>query len=85
MVKKLMARRNGEAFWCEVVNEEVLIHLRNRRVGGFNGREKPFVQCDQCDCQYVDNNVPPCPLSLGMFAGEIEKREERKRERLAWG
>jgi hypothetical protein len=68
-------------FECQVVSESVMIHLTNRRVGGFDGEEQPFVQCDQIHCQYVDENQAPCPLSLEMFADEINQREERARQR----
>ena len=68
-------------FECNVVNETVSICLRNRRVGGFNGIEVAVVQCDQSECQYVDENIPPCPLSLDLFADELEERKERARER----
>ena len=68
-------------FDCSVVSETVSIRLRNRRVGGFNGDELPFVQCDQADCQYVDENKAPCPLSLDLFADELDERKERARLR----
>ena len=68
-------------FECNVVNETVSICLRNRHVGGFNGIEVAVVQCDQSECQYVGENVPPCPLSLDLFADELEERKERARER----
>lgn len=69
------------AFTCSVVNEEVSICLRSRRTGGFTSDDELFVQCDQSDCQYVDENRPPCPLTLELFGEEIEEREERARER----
>jgi len=56
-------------FWCPVVSEPVLIRLtrlnRLMQPGGL------FVQCNQADCQYVEANVPPCPLHVSMFAEEI--------------
>jgi len=70
-----MAARNSRQFECTVVNETVQIQLRNRKVGGFGGQEELFVQCDQSDCQYVDENAPPCPLTVALFADEIEERE----------
>ena len=70
-----------KTFECCVVNETVSIRLRNRRVGGFGGEELAFVQCDQADCQYVDKNEPPCPLSLQLFSDEIDERKERARMR----
>jgi hypothetical protein len=68
-------------FDCEVVQETVSIRLRNRRVGGFRGTDEPFVQCDQRDCQYVEENAPPCPLTLALFADELDARRERAKER----
>jgi hypothetical protein len=65
---------------CTVVNESVRIKLKSRRSGGFSGPSVPFVQCDQQECQYVDENVPPCPLHPDMFADEIAENERRKRE-----
>ena len=57
-------------FWCPVVSEPVLIRLTrlNRLVppGDYY-----FVRCNQTDCQYVEANVPPCPLHVAMFTEEI--------------
>jgi len=75
-----MAARK-QPFECSVVNETVGIRLRNRHVGGFSGSEQPFVQCDQIDCQYAAENDPPCPLSLALFADELDERKERARVR----
>ncbi len=61
-------------FWCEVVSEMVLIRLR--RPGGFGRRRGNFVQCNQTDCQYADENKPPCPLHVDMFTEEIRAAEE---------
>ena len=56
-------------FWCPVVSEAVLIRLtRPSRLMQPTGY---FVQCNQVDCQYVEANVPPCPLHVDMFAEEI--------------
>lgn len=69
-------------FECTVVSEVVQIHLRKRRGKGFGGEDHHFVQCDQLDCQYVDENKPPCPLNLEMFEDEIrEWQEQRQRSR----
>jgi hypothetical protein len=63
----------GQAFWCPVVSEAVVIRLkRPGRLGAGSGY---FVQCNQVDCQYVDANVPPCPLRVDMFADEIKAAE----------
>jgi hypothetical protein len=39
------------------------------------------VQCNQTDCQYVDENKPPCPLTAAMFADEIKAAEEARAQR----
>jgi hypothetical protein len=64
-----MARAQQREFWCPVVSETVLIRLR--RPAGLSGQPGYFVQCNQVDCQYVEENKPPCPLNAGMFAVEI--------------
>lgn len=73
-----MARNKSRRFHCDVVNEEVQIRLVRRRGRGFCAEALYFVQCDQADCQHVDENVPPCPLRLEMFADEMgqENAEE---------
>jgi hypothetical protein len=38
---------------------------------GRTGPDAQFVQCNQLDCQYADENRPPCPLSVVLFADEI--------------
>lgn len=71
-----VSRGPAQEFWCKVVSETVLIRLR--RPGGFGRRQEYFVQCNQPDCQYVDENKPPCPLYVGMFAGEIRAAREAR-------
>jgi hypothetical protein len=72
-------RGKGREFWCEVVCERVQIRLRRWR--GFGRPSGYFVQCDQADCQYVEENKPPCPLHVGMFADEIRAAEEDREAR----
>jgi hypothetical protein len=72
-------RGKGREFRCEVVSERVTIRLRRWR--GFGRPPGYFVQCDQVDCQYVDENKPPCPLHIGMFADEIRNAEEEREAR----
>lgn len=62
-----MSRIKNKPFQCDVVNEIVQISLRKRRGRGFDGESHDFVQCDQADCQYVDENVPPCPLTPSLI------------------
>ncbi|MBK6849416.1 MAG: hypothetical protein IPG96_18420 [Proteobacteria bacterium] len=76
-----MAARKRQPFECPVVHETVQIQLRTRHPGRFSGADHPYVQCDQRDCQHVDSNVPPCPLSLTMFAEELAEREAQARLR----
>jgi hypothetical protein len=75
-----MSRARAREFWCEVVSETVMIRLR--RPGGFGRPQGYFVQCDQTDCQYVDENKAPCPLNVGMFAEEIRTAEETRARRI---
>ena len=74
-----MARGRDKEFWCPVVSEMVMIRLK--RPGGFGRAPGYFVQCNQPDCQYVDENKPPCPLHVGMFADEIRAAEEARGRR----
>ena len=74
-----MSRSRPREFTCDVVSEQVQIRLR--RPGGFGRREGYFVQCNQTDCQYVDENKPPCPLNIGMFSDEIRAQEEARSHR----
>jgi hypothetical protein len=74
-----MSRRGEREFWCTVVSESVLIRLR--RADGFGPDRGHVVQCNQTECQYVDENVPPCPLHVGMFAEEIKAAEAARRSR----
>jgi hypothetical protein len=68
-----VSRAGKREFWCPVVSEHVLIRLR--RADGFGRQRGYFVQCDQSECQYVDENLPPCPLHTDMFAEEIKTAE----------
>lgn len=74
-----MSRSHAREFCCEVVSEMVLIRLR--RADGFGRPRGYFVQCNQTECQYVDENKPPCPLHVGMFAEEIRVAEEARGHR----
>jgi hypothetical protein len=58
-------------FHCTTVSETVSITLtRHRRFDGLRGGV--FVQCSERDCQYVDTNLPPCPLTVDLFATDAE-------------
>jgi hypothetical protein len=71
-------RSPSKRFRCDVVSEEVTISLRRRR--SLLGKGDLYVQCSETDCQYVDSNEPPCPLTLDLFAAEIAARERERRE-----
>lgn len=76
-----MGANNQREYQCSVVNETVRIHLRKKMKPGWMTQSEYFVQCDQLDCQYVDENCPPCPLSRSLFAEEIQERDELVRQR----
>ena len=76
-----MAKRREKDYFCTVVSEDVEIVLKNRASLIRKSKNELFVQCDQLECQYVDLNKAPCPLRLNLFAEEIEKREENRRDR----
>lgn len=76
-----MANRREKDYFCTVVSEDVKITLKNKRSISRESKDELFVQCNQSECQYVDLNQSPCPLRLDLFAEEIEKREEKRRER----
>ena len=49
-----------------------------RQRNSLRGDGKLFVQCSEVDCQYVDANEPPCPLTLDLFSDEIAERAARR-------
>ena len=65
-----------KSFRCDVISETVMIALRRRVV--FGGKGELYVRCSESDCQYVDANEPPCPLTLDLFAEEIRERETQR-------
>ncbi len=74
-----MTRKGGREFWCPVVSESVVIRLR--RADGFGRERGHVVRCNQTECQYVDENQPPCPLHVGMFAEEMKAMEAARSAR----
>jgi hypothetical protein len=62
----------SKSFRCTLISETVTIALQRRISLGATG--KLFVRCSERDCQYVDANEPPCPLTLDLFSAEIEQR-----------
>ena len=67
-----MPRTPTKSFDCGVISESVTISLRRRTSFGRLGAW--FVHCSEADCQYVDTNAPPCPLTLELFAAEVQER-----------
>ena len=76
-----MAYRRRKHYFCAVVSEDVKIALKNKSSIGRKSKNELFVQCNQAECQYVDLNQSPCPLRLDLFAEEIERREEKRRDK----
>ncbi len=74
-----MSRGHAREFWCAVVSETVRIRLK--RLSRFDGASTWFVQCNQEDCQYVEENKPPCPLDPAMFADEMRAAEDARASR----
>ena len=74
-----MSRSRPREFFCGVVSESVQIRLR--RPGGFGRPQGYFVQCNQTDCQYVDENKAPCLLTTALFADEIKAADEARAQR----
>jgi hypothetical protein len=77
--RAVVNRTPVKSFRCEVISETVTIALRRRTV--FGGRGPLFIRCSEVDCQYVDANEPPCPLTLDLFADEIREREAQRTQR----
>ena len=71
--EKPLRRRRPKDYFCTAVSEDVVIALKNKAPFSRELRNELFVQCNQIDCQYVDLNQAPCPLSLDLFAGEMKK------------
>lgn len=72
-----MSVKKQQDFMCEVVGEMVKIHLQTKVTAGWMSKGELFVQCDQSECQYVDVNEPPCPLTITLFEDEIRERKEK--------
>jgi hypothetical protein len=73
-----MTRMPSKSFQCPVVTEMVTITLQRRLSLGAKG--KLFIRCSERDCQWVDVNEPPCPLTLDLFSAEIEARTAPRAE-----
>ena len=78
--RKPLANLTEKDYFCTVISEDVKIALKNKASIGLNSKNELFVQCNQSECQYVDHNQSPCPLRLDLFAKEIKKQEEKRRD-----
>ena len=65
-------KNRSRPFHCEIAGKPVGIALRHG--GGLQEPANVYVRCDERDCQYVDLNVPPCPLRIDMFADGSDHR-----------
>src|SRR5512136_1008803 len=72
--RKPLGRRRKKDYFCALVSEDVEIALKNKAPFSSEPKNELFVKCNQLDCQYVDLNQAPCPLSLDLFAEEVGKR-----------
>jgi hypothetical protein len=71
--RKPLGKRRAKDYFCSVVSEDVEIALKNKpNFTSESSKNELFVQCNQLDCQYVDLNQFPCPLSLDLFTEEIK-------------
>lgn len=75
-----MLKGRRRDYFCNVVSEDVKLTLMNKRSMSLKFKKELFVRCDQSDCQYVEVNQHPCPLTLDLFSDEIERREAKSRD-----
>ena len=79
--KKPLANNREKKIFCTTISEPVEITLINKVSISLNSENELFVKCNQSECQYVELNQPPCPLRLNLFAEEINRREQKRRDR----
>jgi hypothetical protein len=65
-----LPKHNRKDYFCTVVSEDVQIVLKQKPNFTREPKNELFVHCNQLECQYVDLNKTPCPLSLALFAEE---------------
>lgn len=63
---------------CTIAGEEVHATLKQKFTMTFGATPRYFVDCNEEDCQYLGENMPPCPLSLQMFEKELSDIREKK-------
>ena len=78
---ELLMRTKKKEFFCTLVSEEVKITLKTKISLSRTYDSEKYIQCNQFDCQYVDENIPPCPLTIELFADELKEREKRRKVR----
>ena len=75
-----MQKNKGKDFFCSVVSEDVKIVLKKQpSLSGQFSADKLYVHCNQAECQYLDDNDSPCPLTLDLFSKEIEEKENKRK------
>ncbi|MBM4439492.1 MAG: hypothetical protein FJ027_03660 [Candidatus Rokubacteria bacterium] len=65
-------KNRAQPFDCSIAGKTVAVSLRHG--GGLQEPEGVYVRCDERDCQYVDLNKAPCPLTLDLFADGSDRR-----------
>src|ERR687892_1102761 len=65
-------KNRAQPFHCGIAGKVVGISLRHG--GGLREPDRVYVRCEERDCQYVDQNEPPCPLRVDMFADGSDRR-----------
>ena len=68
-----MPKRKEKKFHCLIVSEDVKIALKVKPSLSRTFKDELYVQCNQYECQYSEDNIPPCPLTLNLFSKEIEE------------
>ena len=63
---------NGRVLFCAIASKRIKATLRPG--GGLGEPTDMYVRCDERDCQYADQNRPPCPLSTALFDDGSERR-----------
>ncbi|MFH0926692.1 MAG: hypothetical protein V1872_13850 [bacterium] len=74
-----MPKQKLKDFFCSTISEDVKISLKIKLNFKRVFIDELYVQCDQSECQYISDNILPCPLNLTLFAKELEEREEKRK------
>ncbi|HYE91000.1 MAG TPA: hypothetical protein VEA38_08280 [Terriglobales bacterium] len=65
-------KNRAQSFECSIAGKTVRVSLRHG--GGLQEPAGVYVRCDERDCQYVDLNATPCPLTPELFADGSDRR-----------